>query len=69
MRWSDALIADAHGIQDYYRDEFGAPTELIAYGAPILDGAGASTGWPSSAWSPAASTWSSPASSRRTTST
>ena len=36
VRWSDALIADAVGIQDYYRDEFGAETELIAYGAPIL---------------------------------
>jgi len=36
VRWSDLLIADAHGIQDYYTDEFGAPTELIAYGAPIL---------------------------------
>lgn len=36
VRWSDALIADAQGIQDYYADEFGAPTELIAYGAPIL---------------------------------
>ena len=36
VRWSDALIADAQGIQDYYRQEFNAPTELIAYGAPIL---------------------------------
>ena len=36
VRWSDALIADAVGIQDYYREEFGAETELIAYGAPIL---------------------------------
>ena len=36
VRWSDVLIADAQGIQDYYTDEFGAPTELIAYGAPIL---------------------------------
>lgn len=36
VRWSDALIADAKGIQDYYRLEFGANTELIAYGAPIL---------------------------------
>jgi glycosyltransferase involved in cell wall biosynthesis len=40
VRWSDALIADAQGIADYYTDEFSAPTELIAYGAPILpDGA------------------------------
>ncbi|GAA3574432.1 glycosyltransferase [Microlunatus spumicola] len=36
VRWSDALIADAVGIADYYRTEFAAPTELIAYGAPIL---------------------------------
>ena len=36
VRWSDALIADAAGIQDYYRREFGAETELIAYGAPLL---------------------------------
>src|SRR4051794_11755779 len=38
VRWSDALIADAQGIADYYADEFDAPTELIAYGAPILGG-------------------------------
>ncbi|MFF1574406.1 DUF1972 domain-containing protein [Leifsonia sp. NPDC058292] len=37
VRWSDALIADAHGIADYYRDEFEAGTELIAYGAPQVD--------------------------------
>lgn len=36
VRWSDALIADAQGIADYYRAEFGAATELIAYGAPIV---------------------------------
>ncbi|MCW2810118.1 MAG: hypothetical protein JWP61_576 [Friedmanniella sp.] len=36
VRWSDALIADAQGIADYYTKEFGADTELIAYGAPIL---------------------------------
>src|SRR4051794_12220738 len=36
VRWSDALIADAEGIADYYADEFDAPTELIAYGAPLL---------------------------------
>ncbi|MCZ2819095.1 DUF1972 domain-containing protein [Modestobacter sp. VKM Ac-2977] len=40
VRWSDALIADAQGIADYYRDEFAAPTEQIAYGAPKTDGAG-----------------------------
>lgn len=37
VRWSDALIADAQGIADYYRAEFDASTRLIAYGAPILD--------------------------------
>lgn len=36
VRWSDALIADAAGIADYYRVEFGATTHEIAYGAPIL---------------------------------
>ena len=36
VRWSDALIADAQGIADYYYAEFHAPTELIPYGAPIL---------------------------------
>jgi glycosyltransferase involved in cell wall biosynthesis len=36
VRWSDALIADAQGIADYYREEFSADTELISYGAPIL---------------------------------
>jgi len=34
VRWSDALIADAAGIAEYYRETFGARTELIAYGAP-----------------------------------
>jgi glycosyltransferase involved in cell wall biosynthesis len=36
VRWSDALIADANGISEYYESEFGAPTELIRYGAPII---------------------------------
>lgn len=36
VRWSDALIADAKGIADYYRDEFRADTRLIAYGAPRI---------------------------------
>jgi glycosyltransferase involved in cell wall biosynthesis len=36
VRWSDALIADAAGIADYYRSEFGAPTELLTYGAPLI---------------------------------
>ena len=34
VRLSDALIADARGIADYYAQEFSAPTELISYGAP-----------------------------------
>ena len=34
VRLSDALIADAQGIADYYAQEFSAPTELISYGAP-----------------------------------
>ncbi|WP_369136674.1 DUF1972 domain-containing protein [Modestobacter versicolor] len=41
VRWSDALIADAQGIADYYRDEFAAPTELLAYGAPAITGGAA----------------------------
>ncbi|MCZ2858126.1 DUF1972 domain-containing protein [Blastococcus sp. VKM Ac-2987] len=36
VRWSDALIADAQGIADYYRTEFGAPTSLLTYGAPLV---------------------------------
>lgn len=38
VRWADALIADAASIGTYYSDEFGASTELIAYGAPLLEG-------------------------------
>jgi len=40
VKWSDALIADAVGIQDYYLEKFNKPTELITYGAPILDSVG-----------------------------
>ena len=69
VRWSDALIADAQGIADYYRAEFGADTELIAYGAPIVHDDRpellARLGSPSRT----ATTSSSPGSSRRTTST
>ncbi|GGC16477.1 DUF1972 domain-containing protein [Cellulomonas carbonis] len=36
VRWSDALIADAQGIQDYYRERFDVPTDLITYGAPAV---------------------------------
>ncbi|MCZ2836430.1 DUF1972 domain-containing protein [Modestobacter sp. VKM Ac-2985] len=42
VRWSDALIADAQGIADYYRDEFAAPTQQLAYGAPKIANAAAS---------------------------
>ncbi len=38
VRTADALISDAPGIADYYTHQFGVPTELIRYGAPILDG-------------------------------
>jgi hypothetical protein len=37
VRWSDALIADARGIADYYRDAFAAPTTLLTYGAPLIE--------------------------------
>jgi len=40
VRYSDALIADAQGIADYYRERFGAPTTLIRYGAPVVEGGG-----------------------------
>ncbi|MBO3100546.1 DUF1972 domain-containing protein [Cellulomonas fengjieae] len=36
VRMSDALIADAQGISDYYSAEYGVPTTLISYGAPVL---------------------------------
>lgn len=40
VRWSDALIADAQGISDYYRQTYGAETQMIPYGAPILHAPG-----------------------------
>lgn len=42
VRLSDALIADAQGIADYYTEEFGAETTLLTYGAPILAEPGSS---------------------------
>jgi glycosyltransferase involved in cell wall biosynthesis len=39
VNWADALIADAPGIGRYYDQEFGVPTELISYGAPIVSSA------------------------------
>ncbi len=41
VRWSDALIADAVGIQDYYRERYGAPSRFLPYGAPVLERPGA----------------------------
>lgn len=35
VRWGDALIADAVGIQDYYRSQYGVDSVFIPYGAPI----------------------------------
>ncbi len=40
VRWSDALIADAVGIEAYYLDEFGARTDTITYGSPDIREAG-----------------------------
>ena len=36
VRWATELIADAKGIQDYYREEYRKDTVFIPYGAPIL---------------------------------
>jgi glycosyltransferase involved in cell wall biosynthesis len=36
VRWADAIIADARGIQDYYKDVYSAETCFIPYGAPQL---------------------------------
>lgn len=40
VQWSDALIADAVGIQDYYAQRFGVRTRYIPYGAPVLESIG-----------------------------
>lgn len=37
VRTADALIADAPGIADYYAREFDVATELLRYGAPVLE--------------------------------
>jgi glycosyltransferase involved in cell wall biosynthesis len=34
VRWADELIADARGIQDYYRTRYGAQSRFLAYGSP-----------------------------------
>ena len=36
VRWADALIADARGIQDYYSEKYGRDSVFLAYGAPII---------------------------------
>ncbi len=36
VRWADALIADAVGIQDYYRSRYGVDTHVLSYGAPLV---------------------------------
>ena len=41
VRTADVLIADARGIQEYYRAEYGAESVFIPYGAPILGPLGA----------------------------
>ena len=56
------------GSSGYYRDEFGAISELLAYGAPVLHGCRPTTLGPARL-ARGATTWSSPASSPRTTST
>lgn len=38
---ADALIADAQGIADYYRDEFAIGTELLSYGTTVISHAAA----------------------------
>lgn len=40
VRWADALIADARGIEQYYLEAHGATSTFIPYGAPILGDAG-----------------------------
>ena len=37
VRTADAIIADAPGIADYYDHQYGVDSELIRYGAPLLD--------------------------------
>lgn len=37
VRWGTTLIADARGIQDYYRERYSADSVYIPYGASIQD--------------------------------
>jgi len=41
VRWADRLIADSRGIQSYYRQRYGAASDYLTYGAPILERSGA----------------------------
>jgi glycosyltransferase involved in cell wall biosynthesis len=36
VKWADALISDARGIQNYYDQEFRVESELISYGTTII---------------------------------
>jgi glycosyltransferase involved in cell wall biosynthesis len=35
--YPNAIVSDANVIQDYYRERYGRPSVVIAYGAPLLD--------------------------------
>lgn len=39
VQTADAIISDAPGVADYYDHQFDVPSELIRYGAPLLDDA------------------------------
>jgi glycosyltransferase involved in cell wall biosynthesis len=36
VRWADALISDAVGIQEYYRNRYRAESVFLAYGSPLI---------------------------------
>jgi glycosyltransferase involved in cell wall biosynthesis len=37
LAFPNVIVSDAQVIQDYYRERYGKPSALIAYGAPILE--------------------------------
>jgi glycosyltransferase involved in cell wall biosynthesis len=37
VRFPNAVVSDADVIADYYQERYGHPSEVIAYGAPLLD--------------------------------
>jgi glycosyltransferase involved in cell wall biosynthesis len=39
VRWADELIADARGIQEYYRKRYRARSRFLAYGSPVVPAA------------------------------